>query len=182
MKTYNFDMETEIRPLCRVVGCGRPRESCGWKKRKSLPLKRKYAGLCSFHNYQYKENGVAFSDLTPIPSPCRNLDDGGFEKGICVIDGCNRKQSSKGRRYGIKRYSRYCAKHSAMDKKGLDLDTPINKCTICGWDGPCDTHRIIPGKDGGKYVKGNVISICPNCHRLIHRGLLSLPCVCQGVA
>jgi quinolinate synthase len=45
-----------------------------------------------------------------------------------------------------------------------------DKCDICGWDGPCDVHRKI---QQGKYNAENMMSSCPNCHRLIHRGLLS---------
>lgn len=44
----------------------------------------------------------------------------------------------------------------------------FNKCVICGWEGPCDVHRKI---HQGKYIKENVLSICPNCHRLHHRGI-----------
>jgi uncharacterized protein with PIN domain len=56
-------------------------------------------------------------------------------------------------------------------KKGrLALDT--SKCSLCGEVIPCDKHRIIHGKDGGKYESGNVISVCPNCHRKIHLNLI----------
>lgn len=51
-------------------------------------------------------------------------------------------------------------------------EVPCNKCTVCAWEGPCDLHRIKMGKDGGKYTVSNVISLCPNCHRLFHLGLL----------
>ncbi len=37
-----------------------------------------------------------------------------------------------------------------------------------------DIHRIIPGEQGGEYVKGNVVSICSNCHRLIHNGIITV--------
>jgi len=40
------------------------------------------------------------------------------------------------------------------------------QCPLCGWYGPLDSHRLVPGKDGGEYLLGNVINICPNCHRL----------------
>jgi hypothetical protein len=52
---------------------------------------------------------------------------------------------------------------------------PISKepCFKCGWnESYCDRHRIIKGEDGGKYILGNVISLCPNCHRIEHRGKL----------
>lgn len=41
----------------------------------------------------------------------------------------------------------------------------FKKCIVCGWDGPCDFHRK---DEQGAYSKENVISVCPNCHRLHH--------------
>lgn len=42
-------------------------------------------------------------------------------------------------------------------------------CQKCGWDkASVDTHRIVNGKDGGKYEEGNILYLCPNCHRLEH--------------
>lgn len=49
-------------------------------------------------------------------------------------------------------------------KRGL-----ANKCEICGWKGPCDVHRKIPQ---GSYNLKNIMSSCPNCHRLIHRDMM----------
>lgn len=28
-----------------------------------------------------------------------------------------------------------------------------------------DTHRVIPGRFGGKYTDANTVSVCPTCHR-----------------
>ena len=40
------------------------------------------------------------------------------------------------------------------------------KCEICGWEKEkCDIHRKDPG---GSYTGENVITLCPNCHRLAH--------------
>lgn len=48
-----------------------------------------------------------------------------------------------------------------------------NYCEIpdCGWSIIVQRHRIKPGRDGGKYEMGNVISLCPNHHALADRGL-----------
>lgn len=47
-------------------------------------------------------------------------------------------------------------------------------CEICGWNqGPRDVHHILPVKEGGKNELYNLITLCPNCHRLAHRNLLS---------
>ena len=48
-------------------------------------------------------------------------------------------------------------------------------CEVCGWDkATCDQHHIIPRSQGGNNQKENLIDACPNCHRMIHAGLLSL--------
>lgn len=90
-----------------------------------------------------------------------------LKQGICKIKGCNRPQTSKGIRSGKRRYSTLCSAHHAL-KRG------IRKASICEWDGPCDKHRARHGKDGGRYRKGNVLVLCPNCHRLVHRELLKV--------
>jgi 5-methylcytosine-specific restriction endonuclease McrA len=35
-----------------------------------------------------------------------------------------------------------------------------------------DAHRIIPGAEGGKYIETNMLSICSNCHRDVHEGVI----------
>lgn len=47
-------------------------------------------------------------------------------------------------------------------------------CANCGWyEGPRDVHHITPVCSGGKNELNNLITLCPNCHRLSHRNLLS---------
>jgi len=91
----------------------------------------------------------------------------------CTVEGCNRLTSSKGVVNGIRYYKKYCSVHSAQNRKFRSC-IDISKCSICGWVGPCDTHRITFGSNGGHYTKDNVVGICPNCHRLIHSKLLCL--------
>lgn len=45
------------------------------------------------------------------------------------------------------------------------------KCMIkgCNYNFLLDVHRIMQGKDGGKYVYDNTVAICPNHHAEIHR-------------
>lgn len=51
---------------------------------------------------------------------------------------------------------------------------PKFPCLNCGWEkGPRDVHHILPIVEGGKNVLNNLITLCPNCHRLAHRNLLS---------
>ncbi len=44
------------------------------------------------------------------------------------------------------------------------------KCYFCEIDDIdlLDVHRIVPGKDGGKYVKTNEIVVCKHHHAKIH--------------
>ena len=44
----------------------------------------------------------------------------------------------------------------------------------CGYDKTYDIHRLIPGKQGGKYETGNMFAICPNHHAETHRKLIIL--------
>ena len=47
-------------------------------------------------------------------------------------------------------------------------------CEVCGWNqGPRDIHHVLPITQGGKNELCNLITLCPNCHRLVHRNLLS---------
>ena len=93
----------------------------------------------------------------------------------CKIEGCNRPRTSKGQG----RTKSTCNKHRP---KFFNQNRPINKawlrnfnrnkCGICGWAGPCDMHRLLSGKEGGKYTKDNIKILCPNCHRLVHLDLI----------
>ena len=50
-----------------------------------------------------------------------------------------------------------------------------NRCEIPGCDFTAfvTRHRIKPGRKGGKYIAGNVIGLCPNCHILAEQGVFS---------
>jgi hypothetical protein len=52
-------------------------------------------------------------------------------------------------------------------KKRID-----KKCCFCKCDDYIflNVHRIIPGKDGGKYTSGNSLTVCSFCHTKIHAG------------
>lgn len=96
----------------------------------------------------------------------------------CSIEWCDNVVTSRG--YG--KYRKVCRSHHCK-KYGIST-MPWRRrnkakfknavCAICGWEGVCDRHRVVHGKDGGKYEAGNVISICPNDHRMLHLGLLKL--------
>lgn len=46
-------------------------------------------------------------------------------------------------------------------------------CFSCGWDKTtCDVHHILPVSKGGNDDHSNLTYICPNCHRLVHKGFI----------
>ena len=108
--------------------------------------------------------------------PCEK-EGGGSEVMLinkCIIDNCNNIKMSKGRDgKGRKKYKKLCSTHYKL-KQGRIHSLNILKCSICHWEGPCDKHRIVYGVNGGRYISGNVVILCPNCHRLLHMGKLFL--------
>lgn len=47
-------------------------------------------------------------------------------------------------------------------------------CEICKWSETiCDLHHIIEVSEGGKNELQNMIVVCPNHHRMIHKNLIS---------
>lgn len=111
-----------------------------------------------------------------------------LKRPICIIDGCKGMVAKHHKRKnGSWSYRKLCATHHRKKYKmsvgnakrkrmhGETENMERSICLICGWNkAPCDRHRIKLGCDGGKYTLGNVLSVCPNCHRLIHMGLLDL--------
>ena len=84
-----------------------------------------------------------------------------INKGILYRgDLCQKHHNLK---YGMKKMKGKGNQRDRLRKKGMN-----KKCSLCGWEGPCDIHRIINGKDGGTYNKNNIRVLCPNCHRLEH--------------
>lgn len=76
-------------------------------------------------------------------------------------------QRNKGMMHGRRFYGRLCDEHHRTGNLGARhiIGRMQNKrCEKCGWDKAyCDRHRL-DHKLG--YVEGNVIILCPNCHRL----------------
>jgi hypothetical protein len=48
------------------------------------------------------------------------------------------------------------------------------KCYFCPVNEVLDAHRILPGEKGGKYTRQNTVTICPNCHRKCHTGIIKI--------
>jgi hypothetical protein len=61
-------------------------------------------------------------------------------------------------------------KKTLINKKIYKLSQ--GECRICKEKDPAllDVHRLIPGKEGGKYTPQNSSCICCRCHRKVHDG------------
>lgn len=65
-------------------------------------------------------------------------------------------------------------KRKLIDKKAFKKCQ--GKCRLCGesrYD-LLDVHRIIAGAEGGKYTPDNSVTLCSNCHRLVHAGDITI--------
>lgn len=53
-----------------------------------------------------------------------------------------------------------------------DLIPPVCEIPDCGYEFFVTRHRIKRGKNGGKYIPGNVIGLCPNHHAEAEAGVI----------
>jgi Holliday junction DNA helicase RuvB len=59
-----------------------------------------------------------------------------------------------------------------LRRKVLNRDN--RKCRCCGTPHSLHVHHIIPWSEGGRTRMKNLITVCRNCHALIHAGLLTI--------
>ena len=103
-----------------------------------------------------------------------------MNRPLCSIEGCSRvarKLSKFTRKNGISyerkvKFSPFCDTHLKHRRFSTE------SCFVCGWDkANCDRHRLNGNNHKSKingYRRLNVVSLCPNCHRLVHRGKLKI--------
>lgn len=98
---------------------------------------------------------------------------------ICKLCGEKFSTTAKNAKYCSKSckskyYSRTSrGKNSAKTKKLLDSLRSL-PCEICGWDEASrDVHHIVGISNGGQTKKENLITLCPNHHRMAHSNLIS---------
>ncbi|MBI2053616.1 MAG: HNH endonuclease [Candidatus Sungbacteria bacterium] len=78
------------------------------------------------------------------------------------------------RKLGVKKYfSGEVRKHKAWIRTQA-IKRYGSNCEICNYGVAIDTHHIIPKYKGGPHEIDNLMVICPNCHALITRRILSL--------
>ena len=59
-------------------------------------------------------------------------------------------------------------------KNELYFERANQHCEWCEeWVDTPEIHHIVPRSEGGKNTAGNLIVLCPNCHRKADRGVLS---------
>lgn len=114
----------------------------------------------------------------------------------CTFEGCNNLAEKYKVVNGKTYFRKWCTRHKriyygmtlggrkCLSKNGQWISRPNAKerfkakklpCSICNWDkAPCDVHRKISGKENGTYSMKNMVSLCPNCHRLVHLGIIQL--------
>lgn len=101
-------------------------------------------------------------------------------KPKCIIEGCNNVRTSRGngklrllchshhrKRYGMSIRGTHYGGRKGMEKvkyEGKTWEISKQSCSKCGWsESYVDRHRIDKKKG---YVDGNVVPLCPNCHRV----------------
>ena len=100
-----------------------------------------------------------------------------MNRPICANKGCDRRVDKNGHGTGWRKLCWTCARvrnGKPPQGKRREARFPNKECSLCSWKGPCDRHRIKRVSSGTGYVRGNVLILCPNCHRLLHQGLLQV--------
>ena len=121
---------------------------------------------CALYNNTQRE--LNQNDL--ICKHCSNT----FKSSSLIAKYCS--QSCKLKNYRLKK------KSGNIYDRQLEILIKKYPCEVCGWDTASrDAHHIIHVSKGGKSIVENLISICPNHHRMIHSNLLSQDYLCQIV-
>jgi len=89
-----------------------------------------------------------------------------MDSPVCKVPGCESPATLRHTKAdGTRNYRGTCWAHSSRAGRTHNRSSS-EPCDHCGWnEAPCDRHRLQP-VDG--YVEGNVVVLCPNCHREIH--------------
>lgn len=62
----------------------------------------------------------------------------------------------------------YKREFSRMRRYALERDG--YRCSHCGRTGPLHVHHRTPRSQGGMNNLSNLTSLCPDCHKAVHRG------------
>jgi hypothetical protein len=130
---------------------------------------------CQKHRKQLPRKARTI-ELLPNKNEVQYLDG----RPLCMVEGCDRLAIKKKNGY----FRKVCGFHgrswhqhdarrirknaNARLRRAKKGGVENKVCSQCNWEGACDRHRILPGSQGGKYVKNNLQILCPNCHRASH--------------
>lgn len=62
--------------------------------------------------------------------------------------------------------------HVRAQREGKVRDN--HTCQICGSTGHTQGHHIVDVQFGGAASKDNIVTLCPECHKRAHKGLLQI--------
>lgn len=98
-----------------------------------------------------------------------------IKRKLCCVEGCKNLAGLNGTNAsGVKRYKKKCVTHHRKSSRGSKMRKKIKNsvCVACGWDKAyCDRHRI---NNLLGYKQENIRILCPNCHRLVTLGLITV--------
>ena len=62
--------------------------------------------------------------------------------------------------------------HYIIQKKGKERD--LYTCQICGSKEHVEGHHILNYQFGGGAEVDNIVALCRNCHKQVHRGMIDI--------
>lgn len=161
-----------------------------YKKEWQLKTKSYSGRFCSHPCYvTYRNNHIdEFPTYTKGKLKCPELNkekliEEYLQNKLRMIDICKKYDlgygtvNSRIKRFGIKtrRNKDYCDGNSMSAWQRFLNKKYKHTCQFCGWNKTtCDVHHKISPLNGGKNTKENLVVVCPNCHRLIHKNLLKI--------
>ena len=103
----------------------------------------------------------------------------------CASNRCHKRLTEKARLQRIQLGGAGRGKYVHKPNSILDLSgrtivkllqrLNLSRCSICGWNKcNCDMHHIRDKHIENPNTHDNLTYVCPNCHRMIHRGQISV--------
>ena len=161
---YQLDRSERRAELgCAVSECPDPHAAKGFCKSHYMSVHQ--SRQTKYHTCA--DCGEPCVSLSGRCRPCRDAFNRGRERDQCIRDGCDDPIVARG----------LCKSHYEGQRTkggpwriwaGRVLRGSVRKmpCQSCGYaDTVVDVHRLIPATG---YVLGNIVAVCPNCHRKIH--------------
>lgn len=161
--------------ICIVVGCDNL-------------IKNNLSGFCAMHETRVRRNGyISLKKEVDISHgleilPHDIVDDiirDNMDKkdkeivNILIEEGFKeaslRNVKYRRKRLGLKKY-KFDGKHYSIK---LAKEKYGQSCELCSYSLTIDVHHILEKKKGGTDEIENLCVLCPNCHSLIHRNILS---------